>query len=308
MPVSAPKWLRHSGVLMRDFDYLEPQSIREASNLLAEHRDNCRMMAGGTALMLALRQRMVAPSHIVSLRDIRELRGITYDNRTGLRIGALTRHAEISRSPLVRTHYPMLADMASRLANPQVRNQGTIGGNLCYADPATDPPSCLMALDADVVLSSARGNRILKVEDFVVDYYVTALEPDELVSEIRIPPAAFNAGYHARFLRTAAEHRPLVNLAVCLKKRDDACEEIRMVVGAATNTPTRLRKAEEFLKGKAISKGTAGDAADLAATEVDPISDIRGNAEFRREMIRVVCRRTIADLFNSTGSAAREPR
>src|SRR6202012_2496071 len=130
-------------------------------------------------------------------------------------------------------------------------------------------PSCLMALDADVVLSSARGNRILKVEDFVVDYYVTALEPDELVSEIRIPPAAFNGGYHARFLRTAAEHRPLVNLAVCLKKRDDACEEIRMVVGAATSTPTRLRKAEEFLKGKAISNGTAGDAADLAAAEVD---------------------------------------
>lgn len=292
---------------MHDFDYLEPRSIVEASHMLAEHRDSCRMMAGGTALMLALRQRMVAPSHIVSLRKIGDLRGITYDERVGLRIGALTLHAELSRSPLVCAHFPMLADMASRLANPQVRNQGTVGGNLCYADPATDPPSCLMALDAAVVLSSARGERILKVEDFVVDYYVTALAPDELVSEIRIPPSAFNAGYHARFLRTAAEHRPLVNLAVCLKKRADVCEDIRMVVGAATRTPVRLRKTQTFLKGKTITKTSAADAADLAVTEVDPISDIRGDADFRRDMIRVVCRRTIEGLFDPAAPAAREP-
>ncbi len=290
---------------MRDFDYLEPSSIPEASQMLATHRDNCRMMAGGTALMLALRQRMVTPTHVISLRNIRDLRGITYDDKAGLRIGALTLHAEVARSPLVRAHFPMLADMASRLANPQVRNQGTIGGNLSYADPATDPPSCLMALNADVVLSSARGNRILKVEDFVVDYYVTALEPDELVSEIRIPPSAFNAGYHARFLRTAAEHRPLVNLAVSLNKQGDVCEDVRMVVGAATATPTRLRKAEGFLKGKTVTQRVANDAAELAATEVDPISDIRGNADFRREMVRVVCRRTLDGLFDRAEPAAK---
>jgi len=290
---------------MRDFDYLEPSSIQEASQMLAAHRDNCRMMAGGTALMLALRQRMVTPTHVISLRNIRDLRGITYDNKTGLRIGALTLHAELARSPLARTHFPMLADMASRLANPQVRNQGTIGGNLSYADPATDPPSCLMALNADVVLSSARGNRILKVEDFVVDYYVTALEPDELVSEIRIPPSAFNAGYHARFLRTAAEHRPLVNLAVSLNKQGDVCEDVRMVAGAATATPTRLRKTEELLRGQTFTQRVAADAAELAATEVDPISDIRGNADFRREMVRVVCRRTLEGLFDRVEPAAK---
>jgi len=291
---------------MRDFDYLEPQSIIEASHMLAAHQDNCRMMAGGTALMLALRQRMVAPSHIVSLRKIRDLRGITYDERDGLRVGALTLHAELSRSPLARAHFPMLADMASRLANPQVRNQGTIGGNLCYADPATDPPSCLMALDAEVILGSARGERSVKVEDFVIDYYVTALEPDELVLEIRIPPFAFDAGYHARFLRTAAEHRPLVNLAVCLKKRGDVCEDIRMVTGAATRTPVRLRKAQDFLKHRTMTKSAAADAAELAAGEVEPISDIRGDAGFRREMLRVVCRRTLETLFDPTGPAARE--
>jgi aerobic carbon-monoxide dehydrogenase medium subunit len=288
---------------MREFDYLEPQTICEASRMLAEYRDNCCMMAGGTALMLALRQRMVSPSQVVSLRNIRDLRGITYDEKAGLRIGALTRHAELARSPLARQHFPMLADMASRLANPQVRNQGTIGGNLCYADPATDPPSCLMALDADVVLSSARGNRILKVEDFLVDYYVTALDADELVSEVRIPPSGFNAGYHARFLRTAAEHRPLVNLSVSIRKEGDTCMDIRMVVGASTTIPTRLRKTEQLLKGQRVTRRVAADAADLAVTEIDPISDIRGSAEFRREMLRVVSRRTIEGLFGSPETA-----
>jgi carbon-monoxide dehydrogenase medium subunit len=282
---------------MREFDYLEPDSIAEASEMLAAHADNCRMMAGGTALMLALRQRMVSPTHVISLRNIRELRGIIYERTLGLRIGALTRHSELAGSALARTHFPMLADMASRLANPQVRNQGTIGGNLCYADPATDPPSCLMALGAEVVLSSAKGQRVLKIEDFVLDYFVTALGADELVSEIRVPPSSFNAGYHARFLRTAAEHRPLVNLAVTMKRNGDLCEEVRLVAGASTAKPTRLKQAENYLKGKSVNPRIAAEAADIGASEIDPISDIRGDGEFRRDMLRVVARRTISQLF-----------
>ena len=282
---------------MREFDYLEPNSIAEASEMLTTHAENCRMMAGGTALMLALRQRMTSPTHVVSLRNIRELRGITYDDEFGLRIGALTLHAELARSPLAREHFPMLADMASRLANPQVRNQGTIGGNLCYADPATDPPSCLIALGAEVVLRSAKGSRILKVEDFVLDYFLTALAPDELVSEIRVPPSSFDVGYHARFLRTAAEHRPLVNLAIAAKKSGDVCNDVRLVAGALTAKPTRLKNAESYLKNKSVTARTAAEAADIGASEVNPISDIRGDGEFRREMLRVVARRTIAKLF-----------
>jgi carbon-monoxide dehydrogenase medium subunit len=288
---------------VREFDYLEPSSIAEASEMLAAHGDNCRMIAGGTALMLALRQRMIAPTHVISLRNIRELRGITYDDKLGLRIGALTKHAELARSPLARAHFPMLADMASRLANPQVRNQGTIGGNLCYADPATDPPSCLTALGADVVLSSAKGHRVVKIEDFVLDYFVTALAADELVSEIRVPPSSFDAGYHARFLRTAAEHRPLVNLAMVARKRGDVCEEARLVAGASSAKPTRLRNAEDHLKGKAVTPHLAAEAAELGASEIDPISDIRGEGEFRREMLRVVTRRTVMDLFGLADKA-----
>jgi carbon-monoxide dehydrogenase medium subunit len=288
---------------MHDFDYLEPASIAEASEMMLTHQGSCSMMAGGTALMLALRQRMVTPSHIISLRSIRDLRGITYTPAEGLRIGALALHADVARSPLVRRHAPMLADAAARLANPQVRNQGTIGGNLCYGDPATDPPSCLLALNANVVLRSARGTRILKIDAFALDYFVTALEPGELVSEIRIPPSDFNAGYHARFLRTAAEHRPLVNVAINLRKQEDACKDIRMVIGASTRVPTRLRKAEDLIKGRTVTARLAADAAELGASEIEPISDIRGDGPFRRDMARVVIRRTIEGLFTPAGSA-----
>jgi carbon-monoxide dehydrogenase medium subunit len=282
---------------MRDFEFHEPQSIAEASRLLVSHGDRCRMVAGGTALMLVLRQRIVSPSHLISLAKIRELRGIVYDESEGLRIGALTVHAEIARSPVVRLHFPMLADMASRLANPQVRNQGTLGGNLCFGDPATDPPSCLMALDARAVLSNASGSRVMKLEEFIVDYYQTALRPDEVLSEIRIPPPHFNTGYHARFLRTAAEHRPLVNLALSAHQDHDQCHDLRMVVGAATAKPTRLVRAEALLRNKRITRSDVIEAAELAAADVDPISDTRGDASFRREMVRVVARRTIEHVF-----------
>jgi carbon-monoxide dehydrogenase medium subunit len=260
------------------------------------------MMSGGTALMLALRQRMVTPAHIVSIRDLRALRGIAVDPHFGLRIGAASVHTEVARSAAVREGWPMLADMASRLANPQVRNQGTIGGNLCYADPATDPPSCLMALDAQVVLSSSRGDRLMSIEEFVVDYYTTALEADELVSEIRVPHSVFNTGYHARFLRTAAEHRPMVNLSMAAKREGDVCLDARLVVGASVVTPTRIRAAEAALQGKVVTPKLAAEAAEIVASEIEPISDIRGSDIYRRDMVRVLARRTIERLFDTAVS------
>ena len=281
---------------MHDFAYLVPETVQEASGLLAEHGERCRLIAGGTALLLALRQRMLVPTHLLSLARVPILRGIVYDDRLGLRIGAMTRHAELARSALVRAHYPMLADMAGRLANPQVRNQGTIGGNICYGDPATDPPTCLVALDATLVLGSARGERVLTVADFLVDYYATALAPDEILVEIRIPPPRFDLGYHARFHRTAAEHRPLVNMAVTMTRRGDVATAVRIVVGAATTVPTRTCDAEAYLEGKAVTVAVAREAADMVAAAIEPLSDIRGSADFRRDMVRVVAGRTIARL------------
>lgn len=284
---------------MRDFDYLEPATIDEASRMLADLGDDCRAIAGGTALMLGMRQRMLAPTHLVSLARLDALRGIDFDEKRGLRIGALSRHTDVANSPVVRARYPVLASMASRVANPQVRNQGTIGGNLCYADPSTDPPGCLMALDAQVVLGSARGERVLGIEEFLVDYYVTALEADEMVVEIRVPPlAAGTTGVYTRFLRTAAEHRPLASVALVARREGALCREAKLAVGASTPIPARLRRAEAFLEGRTITPEIAAEVADIVAADIEPVSDTRGSADFRRDMVRVVARRTVAELFN----------
>jgi carbon-monoxide dehydrogenase medium subunit len=284
---------------VREFEFLEPASVPEASRMLAAHGDDARVIAGGTALLLGMRQRMLAPTHLVSLGRIAALCGLRYDERQGLRIGALTLHAELARAPVVRERYPMLAHMAAHLANPQIRNQGTIGGNLCYADPATDPPTCLMALDAVLTVSGTKGERTLAVEDFVVDYYTTALEPDEIVTEIRVPPpASGHAGRYTRFKRTAAEHRPLVNVAIATRADGARCLDARVVVGASVPIPARVPRAEELLRGRTVTPELAAEAADAAAADIFALSDTRGSEEYRRDMVRVVVRRTLAGLFD----------
>lgn len=283
---------------MREFDYLEPGTVEEASRLLAELGEEVRVIAGGTALMLAMRQRMLAPTHLISVAKIEALRGIRFDAQVGLRIGALERHSDVARSALVQQHAPVLASMAARVANPQVRNQGTLGGNLCYADPSTDPPGCLMALDAQVVLGSVRGERVLSIEEFLVDYYVTALEPDEIVVEIRVPPLpAGTEGVYTRFLRTAAEHRPLASVALVARREGTLCRQARIAVGASVPVPARLRRAEAFLEGRTVTPAVAAEVADMVTQDIEPVSDLRGSADYRREMVRAVTRRTVAELF-----------
>ncbi len=287
---------------MRDFDFMEPTSVAEASRMLADWGDDCRVIAGGTALMLAMRQRMVMPTHLVSLGQVSALRGISCTPQQGLRIGALSTHHEVARSPLVQQQVPMLASMAARVANPQVRSQGTLGGNLCYADPSTDPSACLLALGAQVVLGSVRGERVVEMAEFLVDYFVTALEPDEVVVEIRVPlPEPGSVGSYTRFLRTAAEHRPLVNVSLVARREGARCLDARLVVGASTPIPARLPRAEAFLAGKTVTWAVADEAAALAASDMLALSDSRGSEEYRRDMARVVTRRSIAALFGLDG-------
>ena len=284
---------------MREFEFLEPADVAEASRMLAAHGDDCRAYAGGTALLLAMRQRLVSPTHVVSLANIAALKGVSFDARTGLRIGALTRHAELAAAPDVVRHYPMLAHMAAHLANPQVRNQGTLGGNLCYADPATDPPTCLLALDAEIEIGSCRGTRRLGVGDFFVDYYTTALEPDELLVAVHVPPPAADAiGRYTRFLRTPAEHRPLVNAAITARCSGGVASAVRLAVGASTPIPARVPRAEALLEGKVVTAQLAAEAAAAAAQDIFAISDARGDEVYRRAMVRVVVRRTLAALFD----------
>jgi carbon-monoxide dehydrogenase medium subunit len=280
---------------VRNFELLEPRTPQEASRMLADSGEDSRLFAGGTALLLAMRQRMLTPSHIVYIGGLQGLGHIEFDERNGLRIGALVRHIDVAEHQIIKSRYPMLAGMAAHVANPQIRNMGTIGGNLCYGDPATDPPGCLIALRARVSVAGSKGERTIELDDFFTDYYQTALQPDEVVTEIQVPPMAADAkGAYTRFLRTPAEHRPLVSVAVVARRN----REVRIAIGASVPVPTRARRAEQFLEGKTVTLEVLEEAAAIAAADVEPVSDFRGSAEYRRDMIRTVVRRTAATVFD----------
>lgn len=283
---------------MRDFTFLEPHTVAEASRMMSHHGDEARLFAGGTALLLAMRHRLIAPSYVVYLGGVPGLSHIAYDEHTGLRIGALARHCDLANNATVNARYPMLAAMADRVANPQVRNMGTVGGNLCYGDPATDPPACLMALGAQVVARDASGERTIELDQFFVDYYETALRQDEVVTEIRVPSPPMHAvGAYTRFLKTPAEHRPLVSVAVTAEHRAGTCRNVRIAIGASVPIPARARRAEAFLEGKTPTAEILAQAADLAAADIAPVDDFRGAADYRRDMVRAMVRRTAAAAF-----------
>lgn len=283
---------------MRDFDYLEPATVAEASQLLADFGDDARAFAGGTALLLAMRQRMLVPTHLISLAGIDRLRGITVDEAGWLKIGAMTRHAEIATSPLVNQRLPMLARMAGELANPQIRNQGTLGGNLCYGDPSTDPPTCLIALGAEVVIGGIEGERRLPVEEFLVDYFVTALEPGELVVEVLIPPRPEGeVGCHRRHRRTAAEHRPLVNFAFTATVDGQLCRDVRIVIGACVPVAGRVARAEALLASAPVDLALIDAVATAVSEDIDALADARCDPDYRREIARLITRRTLASAL-----------
>jgi aerobic carbon-monoxide dehydrogenase medium subunit len=283
---------------MVDFDWLTPTTVAEACQLAAQHGDDARFMAGGTALMLALRQRLVSPRVVIALAGLPELKGLQWDAVKGLRIGAFTLHDELAQHPAVIQHYPMLAHLARHMANPQVRHQGTLGGNLCYGDPSTDPPTGLLVWDAEVEVASATTSRRIPLSDFLVDYFTTALAPDELLVAVHLPaPVANIRSRYARHMRTAAEHRPLVAVASLARFVDDQCDELRLAVGASSVVPRRLPRAEAVMNGRVPTSALVAHAADTAAQELDVLDDARGSAQFRRAMVRVTVRRELAALF-----------
>jgi carbon-monoxide dehydrogenase medium subunit len=289
---------------MRDFDWIEPDSAEAACAALARYGDEARLIAGGTALVIALRERIVLPQALVSLARIEPLRVLEPDPAGGLTLGAGLRHVEIAQSVLVRERYPMLAELASVLANPQVRHQGTLGGNLCYADPSTDPPGCLLALGAEVTLQGVTGQRRLPLSAFLVDYFETALAPDELLVSVHLPvPAAGFKGSYARHLRTAAEHRPMANVSVVSEGPLESPTAVRIAIGAATPYPVLAPEAAT-LAGTAPDARRLGEVAAGVADAIDAISDARADAAYRRKVVRALLARTLERHFGLDGGSA----
>src|ERR687895_1037062 len=273
------------------FDYLEPTTLSETFSLLQQHGDNARVIAGGTSLIIWMRQRLLMPKVVIGLGRIPDFDTITFDRQEGLRIGAGARHRDIELSPAVKQHYPLLHETFRKVAQPRIRNMGTIGGNLAGGDPLTDPGASLMALDAELTLTSSNGTRTMPLEEFFVDYYQTALEPGELLTEICVPPPQRPGWSHIKFTPRSIEDFATVGVAMTLRAKAGSCEDVRLALNSVASTIIRAKRAEDVLRGQRLSDDLLREAGEIAASEVDPMDDNRGSADYKRDLVKVLVRR-----------------
>jgi len=282
---------------LRPFALAEPESVREAVEILARPDGDARIIAGGTALVPTMRLGLVTPDRLVSLHRIPGLSGIHVDKGV-LEIGAMTSLAALARHGALRSGWPLLAQAAGRVATPAIRSTATLGGNLCYAEAASDPAPALLCLDAQVRLADSVGERVVPIGEFFTGFYETAVAPGEILTGVRVraTPAGARSGY-LRFCPRSAEDKPLIGVAALLVL--DAAKrvgEIRIGLGGAAPTPMRARRAEAIVTGQELTDRAIRGAADAAAGEAQPLSDLMGSADYRREMIRVWVRRLLTAL------------
>lgn len=275
------------------FGYHAPRSLEEAFDLLQEHGEDAKVLAGGHSLLPAMKLRLTRPDYLIDLRRIPGLRGIRTD-RGGLVVGALTTHAEVAASETVRRVVPGLADTAAVIGDLQVRNRGTMGGSAAHADPAADLPVTLTALDAAFVLASRAGERVVSADDFFVDFFTTALEPHEILTEVRIPAPPAGAGTSYAKLPHPASGYVVVSAAAALRvDGNGVCAGARVVLGGVAGAPPRAAATEAALLGRELTRETAAAAAARAADGLDPHPDSYADEEYKRHMAVVYAGRAI---------------
>ena len=291
---------------MIDFEFHSPLSLEAALKLLERHGDDARLIAGGTALVLQMKQRFAQPGHVVGLRQLAHSDGLgAIDEADGeLRIGALCTLKQLEDSPLLRERIPLLAETVSRVATRRIRSMATVGGALVNGDPNQDPPPTLIALGASVELTSSSGQRVCPVEDLSVDYYETDVRPGEVLTSLIVPvPESDTVGAYLKFLpRTADDYATVSVAAVLSLGAGGICREARIVLGAAGTTPIRARAAEELLTGQEPTDEVIRAAAATVPEAVDPLDDFRGSSDYKREMAGVFTRRALAQALASGAS------
>jgi len=290
---------------MRDFEYLPTKTIQEACSLISQYKEEGKVLAGGQSLITLLRQKLISPSCLIDIKGVSELDYITFDEKKGLRMGALTTHRAIEKSPLIQSKYPVLSDMEKSVASVQTRNWGTIGGNLCSADPIGDPAPSLIALNAKIKIVSSREEKAIPLEEFFTDYFTTLLEPDEILTEIQLPPPVAHTGVVYMKFSTIEAGIKIVSTSTSMILDSDkqTCKEARIVMSAVAPVPFSARKAGELLIGKKINDGLIAEAAQLASEETNPTSDVHASAEFRREIAKVLVRRAVKEAFEKAKRA-----
>jgi carbon-monoxide dehydrogenase medium subunit len=282
------------------FEYYAPTSLAEALGYLCQYNNNAKVFAGGTDLFVSMKRREIVPGHLINLKGIEELKHISYNPEDGLRIGGLVTIGELERSEIIKDKFCTLSDAFQVMASPQIRNLGTMGGNLCSALPSADTAPPLIAMGASIKLTGSKGERIVLVEEFFKGPGESILEHDEILTEILIPsPPENSGGSYFKLMRRNALDLAVVSVAAFLimdgNKR--LCNNARIALGTAATTPIRAITAEEVVMKKKIDEDLAAEAGKAAAQEARPRSSIRASESYRREMVGVLTERAIMEAF-----------
>ncbi len=283
---------------MKNFEYFDPKTISQATRLLQKYQGNAQVLAGGTDLFLRMRHRLLTPDIIIDIKRIKALSGLRYSGQKGLRIGAAVTHAEVVDHAAVKRHYGALAEAASWVGSGQTRHRGTVVGNLCNASPAADTAPALLAYRAVVKIAGPDGAREVPLDAFFQGPSQTVLAPSELVTEVVLPPPSGPRGWG--FLRRT---RTLIDIALVsscavITAHNGVCSEVGISLGAVAPTPMRAVQAERVLRGQQPSVALVETAGHTAATECNPISDVRCSGAYRQSMVDVLTRRCVQSALS----------
>ncbi len=282
------------------FEYFAPETLDEAVSLLNEHGSEAVVLAGGQSLIPLMKLQLAAPKYVVDINRIPGLAGISEENDF-LRIGSLTREADLDRSEIVRAKYPILQDTTSVIADPLVRNMATVGGNLAHGDPANDHPATMLALGAQVVAVGAAGQRVISVSDFFEGPLMTTLNQGEILTEIRIPtPPQGSGGAYLKLERKVGDYA-IAGVAAVITAADGVCQQAGIGLTNAGPIPIKAGTAEAFLVGKRLDDETIREAARLASQEAQPSADLRGSEEYKRDMVKVIAGRALRLALERAG-------
>ncbi len=279
--------------------YLNPKTIEEALKMLEEHKGDSKLLAGGTDLIPSLKRRLInVPGYIIDIKAIPGLDAISYDKKSGLKIGPLATIAAIAQSSAVAEKFPCLAQSALTMASPQVRNRGTFAGNICNAVPSADSAPSLIALSATVKIKGINGERTLPIEQFFTGPKKTVLKENEMLIEISVPHPS--PGSKSVYLKLSPRHSmdlATVGVAASGKCEDGVCREIKIALGAVAPTPLRAPVSESILQGKRITPEVIEEASLNAVTQCSPIDDHRASQEYRCDMVNVMTRRALTQIL-----------
>jgi carbon-monoxide dehydrogenase medium subunit len=283
---------------MIEFEFHSPTSLEEAFDLLQRYGDDGRMMAGGTGLVLQMKQRLSQPGHVIGLKKIPGLNLIEAEANGAagsVKVGALCTHHRLETDPLMQQRLPLVVQTYNHVATARIRSMATVGGGLVHGDPNEDPPPTLIALGASAELVSSGGARTVPVEDLFLDYYETDVRPGEILTSVTIPaqPAGSGSVYLKFLPKTADDYATVSVAAVVTPGENNICRDVKIVLGSAGTTPVHAKAAEDALRGRALTEENIAACAALVKDAVDPLDDFRGSADYKTEMAEVFTRRAI---------------